>query len=294
MVGRARDTLSSGWQPRVARTLDRLPLIAGCSLLLLFVVLAACAPLVARWSPLDFVTPGAVPPSGAHWMGTTTHGQDVFAQWVHGARFSLAVGFTAGIASMCLSVLVGVTAAYVGGWLDDLLTFVMNVFLIVPPFPLVFVLAVGATVTDPTRLVVLLTLTTWSYGARLLRSQTLSLRNRDFILAAAAIGEGPPRLILYDILPHLLGLCAFVLINAILFALQAEFGLEFLGWGVVGSAHETGWGTMLYNARYDDAFFAGSWWYWLFPALGIGLTGAALTMVNAGIDAIGNPRLGRR
>jgi peptide/nickel transport system permease protein len=267
--------------------------LIGAVLLLLVASLAVFAPFFVPLQGAGVIQRDASP-SVQHWMGTGTHSQDILDQWVYAARFSLEVGFLAGAGSTMLSILIGVSAGYLGGWVDDVLGFVISVFLLVPPFPLIFILAFGFGVVGAGPLIVLLTCTTWAYGASLLRSQTLSLRRRDFVEAAIGLGERSWQTMRHEVLPHLRGLMSFVLINVVLFALQSEFGLEFLGWSVGGSSGlGGGWGVMMYNAHYDNDFEAGVWWTWAFPGLGIAVTSAALALISAGIAMTGVER-GRR
>lgn len=264
--------------------------VIGTSVLLLVAASAFVGPLF-----LSLQVPGIVPmdaaPSVQHLMGTGTHSGDILDEWVYAARFSLTVGFLAGAGSALVSVLIGVTAGYLGGWADDVLGFLINVFLLVPPFPLIFILAFGFGVIGAGPLIVLLTFTTWAYGASLLRSQTMSLRRREFVEAAISLGERPWQAMRLEVLPHLRGLMSFVFINVVLFALQSEFGLEFLGWGVGGSSGlGGGWGVMMANAHYDNDFEAGVWWTWAFPGLGIAVTSAALALISAGITRTGVER----
>jgi peptide/nickel transport system permease protein len=266
----------------------------GAALLILVTGLAVFGPLFV---PLELLSNAApdLPPSAGHLMGTGTHSEDVLDQWLYAARYSLSVGLLAGAGSTLLSILIGVTAGYRGGWIDDVLGFIINVFLVVPPFPAILVLAFGLGIVGVFPLVAVLTVMTWAYGASLLRSQTASLRRREFVEASVSIGERPWHVMWYEVIPHLRGLVLFVLVSAVLFALQSEFGLEFLGWGVGAgfNALGGGWGIMLANARYDNDFLAGFWWTWVFPGLGIAVTSAALALMSSGIIALGDPR-GRR
>jgi peptide/nickel transport system permease protein len=265
-----------------ARLVRNPPLILGFALLLLLVVAAILAPALARYPVDEFFNQAGAPPSPQHWMGLNDHAQDVFSQWVYSARYSLSVGFGAAFGSALLSIIIGISAGYAGGRLDNLLTFITNVSLIVPPFPLVYVLVTAAPSTGELRLILLLSLTTWGYGARILRSQTLSLRRRDFIDSAVVIGESAWNAVVREILPFLASLISFVFLNAVFFALLLEFNLEFVGEDV----GDVGWGMMLANAHYDAEFLAGYWWTWLFPALGIAATVASIVLINAGLDRL--------
>lgn len=265
-----------------SRLLRNPPLILGLLLLLILLGSALLAPKLAPYPQGKFFPQLAQPPSPRHWMGLNDHSEDVFTQWLYSGRFSLTTGFSAAIGSALLSIVIGVAAGYLGGWIDDILTFFANVSLIIPPFPLIFVLVAAAQGTTQTRLILLLALTTWGYGARVLRSQTLSLRRRDFIESAVMIGESAWSTVLREVMPFLASLVTFVFLNAVLFALLLEFNLEFVGEDI----GDLGWGMMLANAHYDAEFLAGYWWTWLFPALGIAAAVVSVVLINAGLDRV--------
>jgi peptide/nickel transport system permease protein len=185
------------------------------------------------------------------------------------------------------------TAGYLGGRIDDSVTFVTNLFLIVPPLPAAFVLLLGST-SPPSlgKIILLLALATWAPGARIMRSQMLSVRTRDFVLAAVTCGERRWRLIAIEILPHLSGLVLYLLVNSVLLTMVTEFNLEFLGlFGANGDiAGNIGWGNLLWNASYDGELVAGDWWVWAFPALGIALSVVSLALINVGLDRLWRAR----
>ncbi|HZU13922.1 MAG TPA: ABC transporter permease [Chloroflexota bacterium] len=255
------------------------------------VALAVIAPFFVPLQVIGTATPD-LPPSVQHLMGTGTHSQEIFSEWIYAARYSLGIGFAAGLGTTILGAVIGITAGYVGGLLDDVISFVINLFLAVPPFPAIFVIAFSVGVVGAMPLVIVLTLTTWAYGAGLLRSQTISLKQREFVQSAVAVGERPWSAMWHELMPHLRGLVLFVLVGAVLIALQTEFGLEFLGWGVLADSNALGggWGAMLFNAHFDNDFAAGIWWTWVFPGLGITLTSASLALISSGVIAATNPR----
>jgi ABC-type dipeptide/oligopeptide/nickel transport system permease subunit len=255
--------------------------------LVILAVLAAAAIILPFFIPLrmlTFETP-LQPPSWAHPMGLGDNSQDIFSEWIYAARYSLTIGLVAGLGSTALSIAVGATAGYVGGWIDDVLSFVIRTVLLVPPIPALYVVGFGFGVEGVGGLILLLSLMTWAYGADLLRAQTVALRQREFVSAAITAGESPLQIMVREVLPHLRGLVLFVLVSAALFALQAEFALEFLGWGVLANANSLGggWGMMLTSHYFNIYFFGGAWWVWTFPGLGIMLTTAALALISAGL-----------
>lgn len=259
---------------------------AGFVLLTLFVLVAVAGPWLAG-DPSALVGVPLQPPSGQHWLGTTGQGQDVLAQLVAGARVSLAIGFGVGLAVVLVGALVGVTAGYFGGWVDGALSLLFNVFLVIPGLPLAIVIAAYLP-SGPLTLALVLIVTGWAWNARVLRSQTLALRNRDFVAAAIVAGESRWRIITREILPTMTSLLVAQVIGSTTYAIGAQVGLEYLGLGDVSAVT---WGTNLYWAQNDSALLTGAWWTFVPTGLCVALVGFGLTLLNSGFDEISNPRL---
>lgn len=258
----------------------------GGSILLMFVLVALFGPLVVQ-DPSAFVDLPLQPPSADHWFGTTGQGQDVFAQTIAGTRSSLLIGLIVGFSVVSIGAVVGTAAGYFGGWVDDLLSTIINVFLIMPGLPLMVVLAAYLP-PGPGSIAMVLILTGWSWSARVVRSQALALRKKDFVAAAEVMGERPIRIIVVEILPNMLSLLASAFIGATNYAIAAQVGLEFLGLGEVSAVT---WGTNLYWATNDAALLTGSWWTFVPTGVAVALVSFALVLVNNAIDELGNPRL---
>ncbi len=260
----------------------------GLAIVLFFTLVAIFGPLFIHQDPSMPGTTHLQPPSAAHWLGTTQLGQDILAQLVVGTRLSMIMGFGIGIMTMIISVIVGLISGYFGGWIDEVLSLITNVFLVLPTLPLAILLAAFVAYKGPLTIALVLTITGWSWSARILRAQTLSMRNRDSVESAIASGESTLRIIFYEILPNEIAIVAAQLLGTVIYAILAETGLEFLGLGDINSVS---WGTMLYWASNDDALMLGSWWWFVAPGLCIALLGAGLAFINFGIDEIANPRL---
>jgi peptide/nickel transport system permease protein len=262
----------------------------GIGIIGFFVLIAIFAPLIAHQDPQAFGKLSYLPepPSAAHWLGTTQTGQDVFAQVIYGTRATLLIGFSVGIIATTISVVMGLVAGYIGGLLDDILSLLMNVFLVIPALPLAIVISGYVTVRGPIPVALVLVITGWAWGARVLRAQTLSMRQRDFVSAARASGENPLRIIFAEILPNEIAIVFSSLIFTVLYAILAEIGLEFLG---LSDVTVTSWGNILYWANNGNALLLEAWWWFLPAGLCIALLGAGLAFVNFGIDEITNPRL---
>lgn len=267
--------------------LDNRKASAGAALLLCFVLMAICGPSLVSVDPAAFVGPPHQPPSSEYLFGTTGQGQDVLAQTVAGARTSLVVGFVTGFAVMAIGALVGMAAGFLGGWVDSLLSFITNVFLIIPGLPMAVVLAAYLH-PGPVTIGVVLVITGWAWNARLLRAQILSLREKDFVLAAIVSGEGRFRIIFREILPNMTSLLMSGFISATVYAIGAQVGLEFLG---IGDVSVVTWGTNLYWAANDAALLTGAWWTVVPTGLCVALIGFSLVLINFAIDEITNPRL---
>ena len=178
-----------------------------------------------------------------------------------------------GLFSTVLSVLIGVSSAYLGGWSDSSLSLLTDVFLVIPTFPLVIVLAAYERHGGSWMIVAVLVITGWSYGARQLRSQTLSLRNRDFLESARVRGERSLYIIVREVLPTMTSLIVANFLGAALYAVLAAAGLQFVG---LGDVNTVSWGSMLYWAQNNEALQTGQYWWALVPGVCIALLGAAL------------------
>lgn len=264
----------------------------GAAIVLFFVIIGIIGPWIAPYDPSTIGVGGIMqPPSGSHWLGTTRLGQDLYSQLLVGTRNSLLVGLGVGVFSTIIAVVIGMTAGYLGGWVDDVLMLFTNVFLILPFFPLAIVAASYAqafNIKGLTVIVVVLTLTGWAWAARIKRSQTLSLRSKDFVQAAKVSGESWPRIILFEIMPNMAALVAASFIFAAIFAVLGEAGLEFIG---LGDINAVTWGTILYWSQNNQALLVGAWYWFIPPGLCIGLFAVGLTLINYAIDEMSNPRL---
>jgi peptide/nickel transport system permease protein len=260
----------------------------GLCLVLFFVLVALVGPFFIHTDPSAFSNDVLVPPSAAHWFGTTQTGQDIFSQLIVGTRISIFWGFATGLVVTALSVIVGLTAGYLGGIVDDALTLLINVFLVLPSFPLAIVLAAYVPARGPLTVALVIAITSWAYQARVLRAQTLSMRHRDFVDAARSNGETTWRIIFFEIFPNEIAIVAAGFVSTAIYVILAAAGLEFLG---LGDVSVIDWGTMFYWAQNNDALLLGAWWWYVAPGMCIALLGAGLALINFGIDEVANPRL---
>ncbi|WTW94089.1 ABC transporter permease [Streptomycetaceae bacterium NBC_01309] len=263
--------------------------IAGLIIFGAFVLLAVIGPWIAPEDPSKTGGPILQSPSGEHLLGTTQSGQDILSQVLEGARTSMLVGLVAATFATALAILIGVTAGYVGGWVDDTLSMLTNIFLVIPALPLTIVLTGYLEGGGWFPIAVVISVTGWAFGARLQRAQTLSLRNRDYIKAAKAIGERPWRIVTVELVPNLGAIIISGFLFTFIFAILTEASLSFLGLGDLGGTWS--WGTTLYWAQNSSAFTTGAWWWYIPPGLCIALVGASLSLINFGADELMNPRL---
>ncbi len=280
-----------GWgslRGRLAPVLRNRKAAVGAVILVAFALVALLAPVLAPGDARDIVARRHLAPSGEHWFGTTGAGQDVFAQTVWGARLTLAIGVAVGLLTTGVAVLLGMTAGYFRGRIDDALSLLMNVFLIIPSLPLLVVLAAFLGSGNPTYFVFVLALTGWAWPARVLRSQTLSLREKDFVAAAEVGGESRFRIIFREILPNMMSIVVAGFFGSTIYAIGALTALEFLG---LGNPSSITWGTNLYWAGNNGALLTGAWWTVLPAGLCIALVAFAFALVNFAVDEVTNPRL---
>jgi peptide/nickel transport system permease protein len=260
----------------------------GIIVLVGMILVAVFAPLIARGDPTAFsLLDSRQSPSWHHLFGTTDQGADVFSQVVIGTRASLILGFSAAVLATALSML-GILAAYAGGWIDEGVNFLTNVFLVIPTIPLLVVVSAYMESRGSLTMILILGLTLWAFEARILRAQALSLRNRDFVLAAKVAGESTSRIIFSELIPNMVSRIAAAFVLVFYVAILTAAGLEFLG---LGNMEQTSWGVTLYWAQVNSVVLQGEWWPFLFPGLALALTVAALVFVLAGLDEVSNPRL---
>ncbi|WP_084515976.1 ABC transporter permease [Microbacterium luticocti] len=262
--------------------------LVGLAILGVFVLVAIFQDLIAPYGPLEKdYTALRQAPSWRHLLGTTHMGEDVFSQIIYGTRGVLVVGFLAGIIATATAILIGVLSGYVRGWRSESLSALTNVFLVIPGLPLIIIVA--SQFENPPLLLIsaVLAVTGWAWGARVLRAQTMSLRNRDFIQAARANGEPLRRIIFVEMLPNLLAIIASSFVGTVTAAVLSLTTLAFIG---VIPITNLNWGTILFWAQQNGAF--PDYWWWYIPAgLCIALLGMALSLINFGIDEYVNPRL---
>ncbi len=287
---------ASGAAPRVRRgealyfAFHNRKLVFGLSLLLVLLLIAVLGPMLTDLDPFEFYDELGQPPSSEHWLGTTAPGQDVFTQFVHGLRASFVVGAVAGCVAAVIGMVVGFAAGYFGGVVDDLLSMLTNVVLVIPTIAVLIIVAAYLTVGSLISEAVLIGLTSWPWAARAIRAQTFSLANRDFVSLARLSGQGGWRIIVREIAPNMSSylFLTFILLfgGSILIAVT----LDFLG---LGPSQVMSLGLMLNVAVSNSALQLGMWWWFITPGVAITALVSALYITNVGLDEVFNPKLRR-
>lgn len=261
--------------------------VLGMTIASLFILMALFAPLIAPTRPNKFVDKPNQPPSAQHWLGTSAQGHDNFSRVVWGARLSLGVGVSAGVLMTLLGLVVGMTAGYIGKPFDDLLSLLINVFLVLPGIPLLATLAAFLK-PGPASVILVLAITNWAWPARVFRAMTLALREKDFVSAAQVSGESSINIVFREILPNMLSLAVASTLGAITAAIGADSGLAFLG---LENVSTVSWGMNLYWAQNGGSLLRGAWLNFVPSGLCIALFAFSLVLINYGLDEVTNPRL---
>jgi peptide/nickel transport system permease protein len=242
--------------------------ILGSLIVATVIIMSVSASLIAENEPNKRVARGHQPPSAELWLGSTRSGKDVFSQVLHGGKISLLVAFGAAVITTVIAVVVGVSAGYFGGRVDEILMSITNIVLVFPQLPLLIILAAFLGQVGPLIIALIIGLSSWAWGARVIRSQTMTIRNKEFILAAEVMGESKWRIIFVEILPNLISIVVGGAMGTCIYALMAEAGLEFLG---LGDPTIITWGTMLFWAQSNAAFIVGAWWDMVVPGAAIAI-----------------------
>jgi peptide/nickel transport system permease protein len=265
--------------------------MVGLIMLVLVTVMAVFAPALAPYNPYEVVRVTVddiyAAPGTAHRLGTDDAGKDVLSSFMYGARVSLIVGFFASMISIVIGGTIGIFAGYFGGRLENVLMRFTDIMLVIPEFPLI-VLLVALTQPSLLNIILVIGLLGWTGSARLVRSQTLSVKQRKYVLRARAIGAGNLHIIRRHVFPMVLPLIVVNTVLVISLAILNESVLSFLG---LSDPTKISWGQMLNFAFTRGAMSAGAWWALVTPGLGIVWLVLACTLLGQGLEQVFNPRL---
>ncbi len=278
-----------GWRSEFTHfALRNWKFVVGLGCVLLLLALALFGPRLTDSTPLEFSGPTDQSPSSDYWFGTTSFGQDVFSQFVHGLRASFLVGALGGGIAWLLGAAVGFSAGYRGGWIDDILNMLTNVVLVIPTLAILIVVAAYLNVHSYATEAVLIGLTSWPWAARAVRAQTFSLKTRDFVDVARLSGRSPRQIIATEVAPNMSSYLLMMFILLFGGAILIGASLDFLG---LGPSESMSLGLMMNNAFLSSALLLGFWWWFIPPGVGIIAIVGGLYVMNVGLDEIFNPRL---
>ena len=263
-------------------------LVVGLSVVALMLVLAIVGPWLTSAGPFEFGYPTGEPPSRAHWLGTTASGQDVFTQFVHGLRASFLVGALGGCVAALIGMAIGFTAGYRGGAVDELLSMLTNVVLVIPTLAVLIIVAAYLTVRGLVAEALLIGATSWPWAARAIRAQTFSLASRDFVSLARLSGARPAQVVVREIAPNMSSYLFLTFILLFGGAILTAATLDFLG---LGPSNAMSLGLMLNTAVVSSALQLGMWWWFIPPGLAITAIVGGLYVTNVGLDEVFNPKL---
>lgn len=286
----ARQRRTASWRRGWAEFRRHRSGMAGLVILAIFVFVAVAAPLLANAEGLEVTkaTGGVLePPSGEYWLGTDDSGRSVLTLLIWGARISLFVGLMATAISMLIGTLVGLMSGYFTGWAGAALFRLTEWFLVIPFLPLAIVLAavLGRSLFN---IALVIGVTSWPGTALLIRSQTLSVKERAYLERARVLGAGRAHQITRHILPNVMPMVFANTTLTVAIAILSETTLSFLG---LGDPTRVSWGTMLDDAYSVGAMTTGSWWFIVPPGVCVVLVVLAFTLIGQALEEVLNPRL---
>jgi len=251
-------------------------------------LVAIVGPMLRDYGPNDYIGPPMQAPSSEYWFGTTTFGQDVFVQFVHGVGATFFVGLLGGGLAAIVGMTVGFVAGYRGGLVDEVLNMLTNVVLVIPTLMVLIVIVAYVDARGLLIEAVFIGLTSWPWAARAIRAQTLSLRTREFVDLGRLSGQSTRQIIVGEIAPNMSSylMLTFILLfgGAVLIAAT----LDFIG---LGPTDGMSLGLMMNNAVLWSALQLGMWWWFIPPGIGIVAIVGSLYVLNVGLDQVFNPRL---
>ncbi|MEV0158654.1 peptide/nickel transport system permease protein [Nonomuraea fuscirosea] len=263
-------------------------LMAGFGIVLVLLLLGLFGPLLFAGVPNDYGTRPMSPPSGEHWFGTTTFGQDVFLQFVHGLRSTFVVGVIGGGIAAVIGMFVGFVAGYRGGIVDEVLNMLTNVILVIPTLAVLLIINAYLGIRSVAVQGLFIGLTQWPWAARAIRAQTFSLRTREFVDLARMSGSGTGKIIAKEIAPNMSSYLFMTFILLFGGSVLIASSLDFIG---LGPTEGVSLGLMLQNANQWSALQLGMWWWFVPPGAAITAIVGALYVANVGLDEVFNPKL---
>jgi len=264
--------------------------ILGLFFIFAFIALALVAPWLAPYDPRALVGTPFLRPQGKHLLGTDQVGRDIYSQLIWGSRISLMVGLLASAFGVAIGTAIGLLSGYFRGPPDSILMRITDLFITIPDLPLMLILAalIGRSMWN---IIFVIAITGWTGTAKMVRSQTLSIKERPYVEAARSVGAKDSHILMRHILPNVFPLVFANVIIGIVNAILAESGLSFLG---LGDPTKPSWGQLLRYANEAGALATGRWWFIIPPGICIMLVAIGFAFSSYSLDQILNPRLRKR
>jgi len=262
--------------------------LIGAIAFILMVAFVTIYPLINKADPTQMVALAFQPPSSEYLLGSDNFGRDLFLELVHGIKTSIFVGLVAGLSATVIGLVIGLSAGYIGGIVDDFLTAITNIFIVIPSFIVLILISVSINSRSTLITAMVIGITSWPWTARAVRAQTSSLRNRDHVNIAKITGHSTPKIIFSEILPYIMSyvVMAFVLQTAS--GILSEASISMLG---LGPYNTISLGTIMNWALTFEAPVSGAWWAFIPAALSIAIITFSLYLMNTGMDEIFNPKI---
>ncbi|MCY4526122.1 MAG: ABC transporter permease [Anaerolineaceae bacterium] len=261
----------------------------GLALLALVLVPGLLGQFVADPDQMRLMAGGInAPPTRDHPLGTQNEGRDLLTYILKGMPNTLLIGLVGGGSAVLLGTVLGMLAGYVGGLLDGLVRNTVDIGLTIPPLAILIMIAASFSIVTPLMMGLVIALTSWMHPTRVIRSQVLSLREREFVLLLRLSGASPLHIVFRELMPNLIPFLAATFVNAVATAILASIGLEVLG---LGSFQTPTLGNLIYFAIIGNAMWLGLWWWWLPPIVIFIVLFMGLFFVSTALDTLSNPRL---
>ncbi|MFB5265747.1 ABC transporter permease [Paenibacillus enshidis] len=262
--------------------------MVGAIMFLLMIGVVTIYPLINRNDPLEMIALAFQPPDSELLLGSDNFGRDLFLELIYGIRTSIQVGLIAGVFATAIGLVVGLASGYIGGMVDNLLTALTNIFIVIPSFIILILISVSIDSRSSLVTAIIIGITSWPWTARAVRAQTTSLRNRDHVHIAKISGHSTPRIIVFEILPYIASyvVMAFVLQTAS--GILSEASISMLG---LGPYNTISLGIIMNWALVFEAPVAGAWWAFIPAAISIAFITFSLYLMNTGMDEIFNPKI---
>ncbi len=264
---------------------------AGAIIFLLFVFFAILGPIIFPYNPLTNEANKFAPPSFEYWLGTDNLGRDLFRQLIYGSRDVLLIALLTSIITIAIAVIIGISSGFIGGVFDRIIQTITNLFLTIPSFPIMLIMASFFTIEDPITFALVLSIWNWAGLSRAIRSQIMSLKERDFIQICNVMGMSKRHIIFKELMPNI---GSYIFINFILImrnALTASVGIMMLG---LAAFEPSNWGAILLRAKDIGAILIPeATLFWVVPILAIAIFQTGAILLATGLDETLNPRLRR-